>query len=84
MKAGGVLGMNLRSLALSHGYFIRKANLFGPITHNLHNLSDVGTFTFSGAGMKDILVKAMAGTLLGSCLTLRKHRTVIKIFEKAG
>ena len=55
-----------RHLVLSHGNFIRKANFFGPITQNLHNLSDVGTFAFGTAGVEDLPMLAIAGALLGS------------------
>ena len=56
----------LITLALPHGDFIRKANFFGPITQNLQNLSDVGTFAFGTAGLEGFPMLAIAGTLLGS------------------
>ena len=73
----------LITLALSHGDSIRKANFFGPITQNLQNLSDVGTFAFGAAGMEDLPLQAIAGALLGSGQTFRKYRTVMEIFKKA-
>ena len=56
--------------ALSHGDFIRKADFLGPITQNLQNFSDVGTFAFGTAGVEDLAMQAIAGTLLGSGQTI--------------
>ncbi len=79
-----MLCMMVITLALPYGNFIRKTIFFGPITHNLHDFSDIGTFAFCLTGAKYILMLTMPGTLLGSGLTFWKHRTVIKIFEKTG
>ena len=76
--------MILISLALSHGYFLRKTTVFGPITQNLQKLSDIGTFAFGTAGVQNLTMQAIAGTLIGSGQAFRKYGAVMEIFKKAG
>ena len=46
-------------LELPHGDFIRKTCFFGPVTQNLQDFSDIGTFALGRTGVEDVAVQAM-------------------------
>jgi len=57
--------------------------VFGPLAHDLYDLSDIGTFAFLAAGIKCISIAAIAGTIFSIRFAFRKYRAVIEIPEKA-
>ena len=69
---------------LSHSYFSRKVGFFRPITQNLQNFSNVGTFAFGTARVEVLPMPAIAGTVLGSGQTFFKYRTIMEIFKQTG
>jgi len=71
-------------LVLSHSNLLRKVNLFGPIPQHLQNFSDIGTLAMVLTGVKNLLVPAISGALLGPGQTFRKYRAVVEILKKAG
>jgi len=81
---GVMLCVILITLVLSHSDFIGKVNLFRPITQNLQDLSNVGTFAFGTARVEVFPLQAVAGTLFGSGQTFIKYRAVMEIFKKTG
>jgi hypothetical protein len=49
----------------------------------LHDLSDIGTFTFLDAGFEQFSVTTISGAFLGVRFAFREYRAVIKVLEKA-
>ena len=68
----------------SLGSFVQPAFTFRPLAHNLHNFSDVGTFTFYVADVERFSVGTITGAFIGICFAFREYRAAIKVLEKAG
>jgi hypothetical protein len=68
-------------LAASLGNFGRLTFTFRPLAYNLHDLSDIGTFTFLAAEFEPFSVTTISGAVLGVRFAFREYRAVIKVLE---
>jgi hypothetical protein len=50
----------------------------------LHDLSDIGAFTFRATGVERVSVATITGAVIGICFAFREYLAVIKVLEKAG
>jgi hypothetical protein len=64
-------------LAASLGNFGRLTFTFRPLAYNLHDLSDIGTFTFLAAEFEHVSVVTISGAFLGIRFAFREYRAVI-------
>jgi hypothetical protein len=69
--------------AASLGSFGRLTFTFWPLAYNLHDLSDIGTFTLLATKVECISVDTIPGAFLGIRFALCKYRALIKVLEKA-
>jgi hypothetical protein len=81
IKLSWVSSVNYFLSAASLGNFGRLTFTFRPLAYNLHDLSDIGTFTFLAAEFEHVSVVTISGAFLGIRFAFREYRAVIKVLE---